>query len=216
MKSGSSSQASVIASARTSRPSASVLPTSTGVPARVSMTSSGRIDFADTAFSAVGTRTRSLTGSAAVITAAARPSTVAAPPISFFISSMAFEGFRSRPPESKVIPLPIRVMEGPLSPQLMSIRRGATSAARPTVSMAGNSRSSASPDVTSMEVPKRPARSRAASSRPCGVMWFGGALMRSRHSAVPVASPAMRSRSPASGHAVVKSRLRSAASPASR
>ena len=170
IKSGSSSQASVMASASTSLPSASVFPTSTGMPARVSMISSGRIDFAETAFSAVGTRTLRRIGISAVISAAARPRTVAAPPMSFFIISIAFDGFRSSPPESKLMPLPIRVTAGPAAPQRMSISRGPTSAARPTVLMAGNSDASVSPLVTSMSAPNRSARSRAAASIPAGVM----------------------------------------------
>ena len=159
MKSGSSSQASVMASARTSRPSASVLPTSTFSPARVSMTSSGRIDSDDTAFSAAGISTRSWIWVSAVIRALARPRTCAAPPISFFISSMALDGFRSNPPESKVMPLPIRVILGPVCPQRRSIRRGAISAARPTVLMAGNSVASSAPVVTAMVAPKASTKS---------------------------------------------------------
>ena len=183
------------------------------MPARVSMTSSGRIDFAETAFSAVGTRTRRRTGMPAVISAAARPRTVAAPPMSFFMISIAFDGFRSSPPESKLMPLPIRVTDGPLPPQRMSISRGPTSAARPTVLIAGKSFSSAAPLVTSIAAPNRPARSRAAASMPAGVMWLAGALIRSRHSAVPVARPVIRLRSTSVSDAGKTRRRVSAASP---
>ena len=38
------------------------------------------------------------------------PNTLAAPDISYFISSMAFPGFKVKPPESKVIPFPTNTM----------------------------------------------------------------------------------------------------------
>ena len=63
----------------------------------------------------------------------ASASVQAAPPISFFMSSMALDGLRSRPPVSKQTPLPTSVTFGASSlPQRMSMRRGATAAARPT------------------------------------------------------------------------------------
>ena len=60
------------------------------------------------------------------MTICARPSTQAAPPMSFFIVSMPDEFFRSSPPVSKHTPLPTRVTFGWASlPQVKSIRRGA-------------------------------------------------------------------------------------------
>jgi hypothetical protein len=67
----------------------------------------------------------------------ARPSTLAAPPMSFFISPIDAPGLRFSPPVSKHTPLPTRVRSGPSLPHVMSIRRGASSLARPTVWMSG-------------------------------------------------------------------------------
>ena len=68
----------------------------------------------------------------------ARPSTLAAPPMSFFISSMPLDGLMSRPPVSKQTPLPTSVTLGAsLSPQTMSISRGASAEARPTAWIIG-------------------------------------------------------------------------------
>ena len=56
----------------------------------------------------------------------ASASAAAAPPMSFFISSIAASGLMSRPPVSKETPLPTRVTRGAAaSPQVRSIRRGA-------------------------------------------------------------------------------------------
>jgi hypothetical protein len=69
----------------------------------------------------------------AAINIEARPSTFAAPPMSFFIRSMLLLGLMSSPPVSKQTPLPTSVTFGaPLRPQRMSINRGATVDARPT------------------------------------------------------------------------------------
>ena len=46
----------------------------------------------------------------------ARPRTLAAPPMSFFISSMPEDGLMSRPPVSKVTPLPTSVTFGVIGP----------------------------------------------------------------------------------------------------
>ena len=62
-RAGFSLQASASASHRMSRPSASVLPTSTVMPLRVVMMSSGRKALPETEFSTAGTSTRSRTGS---------------------------------------------------------------------------------------------------------------------------------------------------------
>ncbi len=133
-KSGFSSIASAIASQRTSRPSASVLPTSTVRPFRVLITSSGRKALPETLFSTAGISTRRRTGSSAAMIILATASTFAAPPMSFFMFSMPPAGFRSSPPVSKQTPLPISVTLGAslAAPQVMSIRRGSRTLARPT------------------------------------------------------------------------------------
>jgi hypothetical protein len=109
MISGFSDDASSSASHSTSRPSASVLPISTVSPLRLRYTSIGRKASPDTAFSTAGTSTRSRTGSCAIITMRATPRAWAAPPMSFFISSML----------------------------VMSISRGARLEARPTAWIKG-------------------------------------------------------------------------------
>mmetsp|Transcript_24391 Transcript_24391/g.68634 ORF Transcript_24391/g.68634 Transcript_24391/m.68634 type:complete len:218 (-) Transcript_24391:863-1516(-) len=134
-KSGASLQASTSASASTRRPSASVLPISVVLPFLATRTSPGRNASPEIAFSTAGTRTRKRTGSCASMTIAARPSTCAAPPMSFFIVSIAAAGLMSRPPVSKQTPLPTSVTFGASSdPQVRSIRRGCCfgPAARPT------------------------------------------------------------------------------------
>ncbi len=65
-------------------------------------------------------------------------SAAAAPPMSFFISSMALDGLMSSPPVSKVMPLPTSVtVRAPSRPQVRSIRRGARELARPTAWIIG-------------------------------------------------------------------------------
>ena len=120
-----------------SRPSASVLPISTVMPLRVRMTSSGRKALPQTEFSTAGISTRRRTFKPASMIICASASICAAPPMSFFISSMPLDGLRSSPPVSKHTPLPTRVRRGPLLPQLRSISRGGREAARPTAWIAG-------------------------------------------------------------------------------
>ena len=137
-RSGFSSQASASASASTSRPSASVLPISTVRPLRDVKMSSGRKALPATAFSTAGISTRSRTFSFASITICASASTLAAPPMSFFMISMPADGFRSSPPVSKQTPLPTSVTFGCAgSPQQKSISRGARVDAMPTAWISG-------------------------------------------------------------------------------
>ena len=68
----------------------------------------------------------------------ASASTLAAPPMSFFMISMPLDGLRSSPPVSKQTPLPTSVTLGwSGSPQAMSISRGARSEAMPTAWISG-------------------------------------------------------------------------------
>ena len=131
----------------------------------------------------------------AVISAAARPRTVAAPPMSFFMISIAFDALQIQPAQIKADALADQGDRRPAVAPAHVDQPWPTSAARPTVLIAGKSFSSAAPLVTSIAAPDRPARSRAAASMPAGVMWLAGALIRSRHSAVPVARPVIRLRS---------------------
>ena len=104
--SGFSSLARLSASARMSRPSASVLSTSTVLPLRMRSTSPGRIALPLGMFSTSGTNPitrvftpRSRSADIAAITAAA-------PDMSVFIVSMPPAVLSDRPPESNTTPLP--------------------------------------------------------------------------------------------------------------
>ncbi|MCY1375282.1 hypothetical protein D9M69_626890 [compost metagenome] len=127
----------------------------------------------------------------------ASPSTLAAPPISFFMSSMPLAGLMSRPPVSKHTPLPTSVIFGSLSlPHVRSIRRGAMLPARPTAWIIGKFCSrSASPSMVLTFAPFLAARSRAACSSASGPISLVGVLMRSR---ARVTASAMRCVSAAS------------------
>ncbi len=74
--------------------------------------SSGRNALPATAFSTAGINTRKRSLSFASITICASASTLAAPPISFFMISMPVDGFKSNPPASKQTPLPTSVTLG--------------------------------------------------------------------------------------------------------
>ena len=107
-------------------------------PLRDVKISSGRKALPATAFSTAGISTRSRTFSLASITICASASTLAAPPMSFFMISMPLDGLRSSPPVSKQTPLPTSVTLGCAgSPQVRSISRGARVEARPTAWISG-------------------------------------------------------------------------------
>mmetsp|Transcript_2388 Transcript_2388/g.7064 ORF Transcript_2388/g.7064 Transcript_2388/m.7064 type:complete len:294 (-) Transcript_2388:301-1182(-) len=93
-------------SAITSRPSASVLFTSTVLPEYMCSTSSGRVDSLDSEFSAMQrtATTRRLHLSSA--SARKAPRAAPAPPMSRFIPTMAVLPFRLAPPVSYTMPLP--------------------------------------------------------------------------------------------------------------
>jgi len=75
--------------------------------------SPGRNAVAETEFSTAGISTRSRIFSPSAMIICASPSTVAAPPMSFFISPMEAPGLRLSPPVSKHTPLPTSVSFGP-------------------------------------------------------------------------------------------------------
>ena len=104
--SGSSSTASDSASPSSIRPSASVLAISTVDPLCIVMTSPGRVEVAETMFSAIGAKVVTLTGSPRRAIASVAATTLAAPAMSPFMLTMLDEGLIVRPPESKVTPLP--------------------------------------------------------------------------------------------------------------
>ena len=104
--SGFFSVASTSASPSTSRPSASVLSTSTVVPPYIVSTSPGRIAVPETMFSAIGANVVTLIGSPSRAIASVAWITAAAPAMSDFMSFIEAAGLMVSPPESKVMPLP--------------------------------------------------------------------------------------------------------------
>jgi hypothetical protein len=95
------------ASASTSRPSASVLSTSTVRPPYIRSTSPGRYAVALGMFSAIGTVAVTATGSSSSAASTVAAMTAAAPPMSEVIWSMFAAGLIEIPPVSNVTPLPI-------------------------------------------------------------------------------------------------------------
>ena len=90
------------------------------------------------AFSTAATIRRSRIGRPASMTMSASAIAVAAPPMSFFIRSMAASGLMLRPPVSKATPLPTSVTFGCAGlPQVRSTRRGARVLAAPTAWISG-------------------------------------------------------------------------------
>ena len=132
IRSGGVSSAKAKASAKTKRPSASVLLISTVRPLRLTRISCGRKASPLIAFSTAGISIRSCNGILLAMIILARPMTWAAPPMSFFINPIDAPGLIFNPPVSKHTPLPTSVSVGPLVPQVMSISRGSRSEARPT------------------------------------------------------------------------------------
>mmetsp|Transcript_1564 Transcript_1564/g.4900 ORF Transcript_1564/g.4900 Transcript_1564/m.4900 type:complete len:239 (-) Transcript_1564:657-1373(-) len=182
----SDSEASVRQSARISLPSASVFPISTVCPLLLWMTSLGRNAFPATQFSTQGRRTRSFTSSLAPITMEARLSTLAAPPMSFFMVSMLLGGLMSRPPVSKQTPLPTMVTRGAsallLALQTMSTTSGSLpeDAALPTAWTSGKPLSSSDPLMTFTFAPWALPNLSAERARSAGPKSLHGVLIRSR------------------------------------
>ena len=104
--SGFSSTAATSASAITSRPSASVLSTSTVVPPRIVSTSEGRCAVPEGMFSATASQPVTATGSPRRAAASTVCSTAAAPAMSDFMPTMPSAVLIDSPPESNVMPLP--------------------------------------------------------------------------------------------------------------
>ena len=96
------------ASAKTKRPSASVLITSMVLPFMAVTISPGRVAVPLGMFSAIANRQLTRTDGCNRPMAVMAPSMVAAPAMSYFICSMLLGGFSDRPPVSKVMPLPMR------------------------------------------------------------------------------------------------------------
>mmetsp|Transcript_28384 Transcript_28384/g.69150 ORF Transcript_28384/g.69150 Transcript_28384/m.69150 type:complete len:324 (+) Transcript_28384:408-1379(+) len=184
--SGLSASASVMASARISLPSASVFPISTVSPALEVSTSDGLNALLEIEFSAIGTRICSLALMPVFISMWLRPRMAAAPPMSFFIGSIAEPGLMFSPPVSKTTPLPTRAILGASSgPQAISTSLGGRSDARPTASIIGKSLVRVSPRTTRILAPCSSASAWASFSSSSGPMRFAGRLMRSLARYIP-------------------------------
>ena len=96
------------ASARTSRPSASVLMTSMVWPDMEVTMSPGRCAVAEGMFSASAMTPTAFTLALRSASAFISPMTTPEPPMSHFICSMPAAGLMEMPPVSKVMPLPIK------------------------------------------------------------------------------------------------------------
>ena len=110
IRSGLTRLAVVIPSASTSRPSASVLSTSTVLPPYIVSTSPGRVALPDGMFSARQAYAVTRTGRPSSAIAKVAAATAAAPDMSHFIVTIELAGLIDKPPESKVMPLPTRAM----------------------------------------------------------------------------------------------------------
>mmetsp|Transcript_18607 Transcript_18607/g.62822 ORF Transcript_18607/g.62822 Transcript_18607/m.62822 type:complete len:227 (-) Transcript_18607:450-1130(-) len=187
MRSGLRSSASTSKSARTRRPSASVLPISVVRPLRAVKTSPGRKALPAMLFSAQPSSTRSSTRRPAAMIISARPRAWAAPPMSFFIVSIPAGGLISRPPVSNVTPFPRITTAGnfasPADRHVISTTRGSKplAAARPTAWIIGypGLSKSASPTHDLTSAPYADPSARAAASRSAGPMSWAGVEMRS-------------------------------------
>ncbi|TMC12241.1 MAG: hypothetical protein E6J41_03515 [Chloroflexi bacterium] len=121
--------ANVIASARTSRPSASVLRTSTVRPEALVHTSPGRWAAGPGMLSVAATTAMTSSGRRLAAITSIAASTAAAPPMSPRIRTIPSAVFSDRPPLSNVIPLPTSArLSPPRPPRCWSrIRRGGRS-----------------------------------------------------------------------------------------
>ena len=186
-----------IASHSTSRPSASVLITSTVWPFMVVTTSPGRWALPSGIFSTRPTTPTTCALDLRAAIACIAPVTAPAPPMSHFMSSMPAGGFRLMPPVSKVTPLPTRhtgfTSSRPVPFQRMArMRAGRTepcatpsSAPMPCFFMSASSRMvSSTPSA---------ARSRALSTKLSGYSTFGGNVTSVRVRATPPAIAISRS-----------------------
>jgi basic membrane protein A len=100
------------ASPRISRPSASVLITSTVLPSALRRMSPGLIARPPGMFSAIGTTPTTRIGAPSVASARIAQATAAPPAMSSFMRSMPSAGLIEIPPVSNVMPLPIRPRTG--------------------------------------------------------------------------------------------------------
>ena len=133
------------------------------------------------AFSTAGMYTRKFTSKLSVMITWASANTCAAPPRSFFISTMPEVGLMLRPPVSNTTPLPTKAKDGASSlPHLKVISRGSRDEALPTAWMAGKPSSSSSPEMTLNLAPWALAIFSAMLANSSGPMSLAGVLTMSR------------------------------------
>ncbi len=180
------------ASARTSRPSASVLTISIVCPDIEVMMSPGRMASPSGMFSTRPITPTTLSFALRAASACMSPTTQAAPPMSPFMSSMPAEGLIEMPPESKQTPFPTtargfaRFDRDPF--QRIVTRRLSRADPRPTASSAfiPSLPIAFSSSVSTMTPSFSSALARAANSR--GKRTLGGSLTRLRASSTPSAT----------------------------
>ena len=185
------------ASIRMSRPSASVLLTSTVLPFMALTTSPGRCALPPGMFSTMGaTAMRGVSG-ARRATVRAAAITAAAPDLSCFISSIRSGGLRLIPPESKQTPLPTIASRrsGCLSQpgSLTAIIRGSCSAPWPTPSSAFMPSAAISGGPSTSTVQPSASSCRATSAMRSGKRSFDARLASVRPNSTPFASNTARS-----------------------
>ncbi len=177
----------VMASPRMRRPSASVLMTSTVLPFSAVTMSPGRVECGPGMFSTAGATTRRGVPGARRATVAAAASTVQAPVLSVFISSIRSAGLMEMPPESKQTPFPTsarwrpRASFSPSPPERITIMRGGLALPRPTArNMPIPSSAARTSSMTSIQRPWAAAIARASSARTSGLTSLAARLARLR------------------------------------
>ena len=183
------------------RPSASVFSTSMVKPCMERTTSPGLVARPLGMFSQAATMPTTLTGARIEASASSVPKTLAAPPMSNFISSMAAPGFRLMPPVSKVMPLPTRATGAtPERPPWYSMTMNLSGSSEPRATDRNEPifslRTSVSPRIFTRKPLWRRARSLAVFAKCVGVQTLPGRLARLRVSATPapMAAPSSRPR----------------------
>ena len=171
------------ASAKTRRPSASVLSTAMVLPDMDVTISPGRWAVPLGMFSTRPITPTALTRAFREASACIRPVTHAAPPMSPFMSSMPAAGFIEMPPVSNVTPLPTKARGGaPFLPPAQRITTSRASFAEPLATPSNAPMPSlfmSRGDSTSTFSPSLPALS-PWSANTIGVRWLAGSLTRSR------------------------------------
>jgi hypothetical protein len=194
-RSGSSSAPSARASARTRRPSASVLLISIVWPSRAVRMSPGRKALPATAFSTAGISTRSRSGRPLVHDHVRKAQHVGRAAHVLLHQPMDAPGLRFRPPVSKHTPLPTRVRRAAFAPCHVDQARVLVAGPADGVDQR-QVRIQKAVTVDAGDVaPCSSARSWTACSRALGPISSAGVLIRSRVSASPVAIRSSRAAS---------------------